>query len=136
MNDREPTSVDANPSLLASLAGLGRNLAGLLISRLELAALELGEMRATLVKLAVLAVLAILAAWFAVAFWTGLVVVLAWDTWGWKILLLFAVLFSAAMIGILAYVRSLLRQGKLSMSATAAELRKDRDTFLRNRQQP
>lgn len=134
MNDREPISADASQGLFTSVAGLGRNLAGLLISRLELAALELGEMRVTLARLALLGVVALLAAWFAVAFWTGLVVVLAWDSWGWKILLLFAALFSAALIGVLMYMRSLLREGRLALSSTTAELRKDRDALLRGRE--
>jgi uncharacterized membrane protein YqjE len=121
---------DANPGLIAGIAGLVKNMFGLAVSRIELAAFELGEIRGKFAKLAMMAALGVIAIWFAVACWTALVVVIAWETWGWKILLLLAVLFTLAGIGILAYARSLLRGDRLSMPHTLAELRKDRDAFL------
>lgn len=121
---------DANPGLIAGIAGLVKNMFGLAVSRIELAAFELGEIRGKLAKLAMMAALGVIAIWFAVACWTALVVVIAWETWGWKILLLLAILFTLAGIGILAYAKSLLRGDRLSMPHTLAELRKDRDAFL------
>jgi uncharacterized membrane protein YqjE len=121
---------DANPGLIAGIAGLVKNMFGLAASRIELAAFELGEIRGKLARLAMMAALGVIAIWFAVACWTALVVVIAWETWGWKILLLLAILFTLAGIGILAYAKSLLRGDWLSMPHTLAELRKDRDAFL------
>jgi hypothetical protein len=46
------------------------------------------------------------------------------------ILLIMAVLFTGATIGIALYVRSLFGKGKLSIPATLAELRRDRDALL------
>jgi uncharacterized membrane protein YqjE len=121
---------DASPGLIAGLAGIAKNMFGLVVSRIELAALEVGEIRGNLLKLVLISTLGIVAVWFAVAYWTALVVVLAWETWGWKILLLIAAVFTLAAVGIFLYAKSLLSQDKLSMPATLAELRKDRDALL------
>src|SRR6476661_7881759 len=116
--------------LVAGVGGLLKNLLGLLLSRIELASLELADMRANLVRLALLFGFAALAVWFALACWTALVVVLAWESWGWKILLLLAALFTLVAGGVLLWARTLLRQNALSMPATLAELRADRDALL------
>ncbi|OWY28084.1 phage holin family protein [Herbaspirillum robiniae] len=125
-----PPAQPANPGLTAGLLGLAKNLLGLIISRIELASLEMSEIGAHLVRFAVIFVLAAVALWFAVAFWSVLIVLLAWDTWGWKILALLGFVFSAATVALVFYARSVLMQGKLSLPATMAELRKDRDALL------
>jgi uncharacterized membrane protein YqjE len=130
MDRQQASAADDNPGLIAGLAGIAKNMFGLLVSRIELAALELGEIRANLAKLLLIFALGIVAVWFAVAYWTALVVVLAWETWGWKILLLIAVVFTLSAIGILLYARSMLSRNRLSMPATLAELRSDRDALL------
>ncbi|WP_413458113.1 phage holin family protein [Herbaspirillum huttiense] len=125
-----PAAPAANPGLTAGLLGLAKNLLGLIISRIELASLEMSEIGANLVRFAVIFVLAAVALWFAIAFWSVLVVMLAWDTWGWKILALLGVVFSVATVGLVLYARSVLMQGKLSLPQTMSELRKDRDALL------
>lgn len=128
--DRQAARDDEAPGLVAGMAGIARSLFGLLTSRLELAALELGEVRDQIARLLLVGALAVLAACFAVGCWTALVVVLAWDALGWKILLLVAAGYSLLALGLLRYVRTMLAQGRLSMPATMAELRKDRDALL------
>jgi uncharacterized membrane protein YqjE len=130
MERQQIGSADQSTGLISGLAGLAKNMFALLVSRIELAALELGVIRANLAKLLLISALGIVAVWFAVAYWTALVVVLAWETWGWKILLLIAALFTLAAIGILVYAKSMLERDKLSMPATLAELRNDRDALL------
>ncbi|BEV17750.1 phage holin family protein [Herbaspirillum sp. DW155] len=120
----------AHPGLTAGLLGLAKNLLGLIISRIELASLEMSEIGANLVRFAVIFVLAAVALWFAIAFWSVLIVMLAWDTWGWRILALLGFVFSAATVGLVWYARSVLMQGKLSLPQTMSELRKDRDALL------
>lgn len=119
----------ASPGLIAGLGGLAKNMFGLFVSRIELAALELGEMRDNLARLLLVGALGIVALLFALGCWTALVVVLAWETMGWKILLVVAVLYTLAALGILLYARAMLSQDKLAMPATMAELRKDRDAL-------
>lgn len=118
------------PGFIAGLGNLAKNVFALLVSRIELAALELGEVRDNLVKLLFVGALGIVAILFALGCWTALVVVLAWESMGWKILLLVAAVYTLIAIGILAYARSMLRDDKLSMPATLAELRNDRDALL------
>lgn len=118
------------PGLVAGLAGIARNMFGLFVSRIELAALELGEVRDNLARLLFIGALGIVAVLFALGSWTALIVVLAWDTMGWKILLLVAVVYSLLAIAILRHARNYLAQDKLAMPATMAELRKDRDALM------
>lgn len=103
---------------------------GLLLNRIELAGLELSEVRANFLKLTLLFALGIVVAWFAVAYWSALVVVLTWDALGWKILAIIAALFTGLAVWIFSYVRAMLAEGKLSMPATMSELRHDRDALL------
>jgi len=130
MERQQIESEDSHPGVIAGLTGIAKNLFGLLASRIELAALELGEMRDNAAKLLLLGALGLVALWFAVAGWTALIVVLAWDAMGWKILLLVAAAYSALAAGILLRARAMLAQDKLSMPATMTELRKDRDALL------
>lgn len=116
--------------LVAGLIGIVRNMFGLFLSRVELAALELSEVRGTLMKLSVVFALGLLAAWFALAYWSVLLVYLAWNSMGWVILLLVALMFTAIAVGVFFYARSVVEQGKLSLPATMNELRNDRDALL------
>jgi uncharacterized membrane protein YqjE len=120
----------AHPGLTAGLLGLAKNLLGLIISRIELASLEMSEIGVNLIRMAVIFLLGAVALWFALAFWSALIVVLAWDSWGWRILALLGLVFSVAAVALALCARSLLRQGKLALPATMAELRKDRDALL------
>ena len=118
------------PGLIASIAGLARNAVGLMLSRLELASIELSEVRNHLLQLVVMFALAMVAGLFAIAYGSVLVVFLAWDSLGWKILLIMTAVFALLAIGLVMYARAMLRQGKLSMPATMAELKADRDMLL------
>jgi uncharacterized membrane protein YqjE len=130
MNPQQSASPDASPGLLAGVAGIAKNAFGLLVSRIELAALELGEIRSNLLKLLLAFALGIVALWLALTCWTALIVVLAWDMLGWKILLLIAAIFTLFALIIFFRVRAMLASDRLSMPATMAELRKDRDALL------
>ncbi len=118
------------PGLIASVAGLAKNSLHLLLSRLELAALELTEVRDTVLQLSIVFAVALLAAWFAIAFGTATLIYLCWEAMGWKILLVLAIAFAVVAIGLVLWGRSLVRQGKLGLSATMAELKSDRDMLL------
>jgi uncharacterized membrane protein YqjE len=119
-----------NPGLLVGLSTIAKNAFGLLFSRIELAALELAEVRTVLLKLSVVFALGVIAAWFALAYWSALIVVLTWESLGWKILLIMALAFTLATVAVLLYIRSSLQHGKLSLPSTMAELRQDRDALL------
>jgi uncharacterized membrane protein YqjE len=130
MEVKQEHASEQNPGLIAGVAGLARNGFGLLVSRIELAALELAEVRGNLVRMVLIIGAGMLAAWFAIAYWTVLIVMLSWQSMGWKILLILAAVFSLITIGIFLYAQSIIQQGKLSMPATMAELRNDRDHLM------
>lgn len=123
-------SSGAAPGLVAGLGGIAKNLFGLLVSRIELAAFELGEARDNLARLLLVGALGVLALWLGLACWTALIVVLAWEALGWKILLLVAIFYTLLALAILRRARALLAQDQLSLPATMAELRADRDALL------
>ena len=62
------------PGLLGGLTGLAKNVFGLAVSRMELAALELSEVRNHVLELMVVFALAIICAWFAIAYGTVTIV--------------------------------------------------------------
>jgi uncharacterized membrane protein YqjE len=124
------TAEQARPGLIDGVVMVARDFASLVFNRVELAALELGEVRGALLKLLLFGALAIVAIWFAIAYWTVLVVYLAWDSLGWKILLIIAILFSLLAYALLRHVRGMVDEGRLSMPATMAELRGDRNALL------
>lgn len=130
MEASQSGAADSAPRLVTGLAGLTKNLFGLLLNRVELAGLELSEVRANFLKLALVFALGIILVWFAVAYWTALIVVLAWDTMGWKILAIIGALFTGLAAWVFSYARAMVNDGKLSMPATMSELRNDRDALL------
>jgi uncharacterized membrane protein YqjE len=127
---RDDPAQQGSPGLVAGLGGLARSLFALLVSRIELAALELGEVRDNLARFLLVGALGVIALWFAVACWTAVVIVLAWDAMGWKILALVAAVYSVLAVAILRHARGMVAGNRLSMPATMAELRSDRDALL------
>ena len=126
----DKSAASQNPGLIGSLAGVARNTFGLLLSRLELASYELSEVRNHVLQLTVVFALAMVACLFAVAYGSVTVVFLAWESMGWKILPIMTAAFLVLAVGLALYARSLLRQDKLSLPATMAELKADRDMLL------
>lgn len=118
------------PGLMGGLTGLAKNIFGLLVSRVELAALELSEVRNHMMALLAVFALAVICSWFAIAYGTAMIVALAWEAMGWKILLLMFFVFVAitALLGFKA--RSMLKEGKLAFPETMSELKNDRDMLL------
>jgi uncharacterized membrane protein YqjE len=116
--------------LISGIGDLVRNLYGLLSSRIELAAVELTQIRGNALKMALLFALATVIAFFAVGCWLALLVYLSWDALGWKILLILAGACTLIVAAILLYIQSLIRHGGLSMPATMEELRNDQDALL------
>jgi uncharacterized membrane protein YqjE len=124
------TAVAHGPGLFAGLGSLARNAVGLAMSRLELAALELGEVRNHLLELVVVGALAALCAVFALAFACATIVALSWEALGWKILLILLLGF-AVVAAVLAWKAvALVRQGKLTLPETMNQLKHDREALL------
>ncbi|MFC0131901.1 phage holin family protein [Massilia eurypsychrophila] len=118
------------PGLMSGLTGLAKNLLGLVVSRVELAAIELTEVRNHAIELVALFAGAVLAVWFAVLYGTAMVVALAWDTMGWKILLVMFAVFLVITAILVFKGLAMLKQGKLAFPETMKELKNDRDMLL------
>ncbi|HEU5436124.1 MAG TPA: phage holin family protein [Telluria sp.] len=118
------------PGLMGGLNGLMKNLFGLLMSRVELAALELAEVRNHLIELVAVFAVAVMALWFAIAFGTATIVAAAWEAMGWKILLIMFAVFAAITAALVFKGISMLKQGKLAFPETMNELKNDRDMLL------
>ena len=119
-----------NPGLMGGISSLGKSIFGLPVSRVELAALELSEVRNHVIELVAIFAVAVLSIWFAVAYGTAMVVALAWDAMGWKILLIMFVIFLLVTAVLVAKGLSMLKQNKLALPATMKELKNDRDMLL------
>jgi len=119
-----------SPGLMGGITGLAKNLFGLVVSRVELAALELSEVRNHVIELVVIFAMAALATWFALAYGTATIVALAWEEMGWKILLVMFAVFAVITLILVMKGLSLLKQGKLAFPETMKELRNDRDMLM------
>jgi uncharacterized membrane protein YqjE len=115
---------------MGGIAGLAKNLFGLVVSRVELAALELTEVRNHVIELVAIFAMAVLVTWFALAYGTATIVALAWDEMGWKILLVMFAVFAVITLILVMKGLSLLKQGKLAFPETMKELRNDRDMLM------
>lgn len=118
------------PGLMGGISGLAKNLFGLIVSRVELAALEMSEVRNHVIELLAIFAGAVLAVWFALAYGTATIVMLAWDSWGWKILLVMFLVFLVITVVLVMKGMAMLKQGKLAFPETMNELRHDRDALL------
>ncbi len=116
--------------LVASLSGVLKNGAGLLLARLELAALELSDARRHALALLGVCALALLAIAFAVGFGAALVVVLSWEALGWKILLILLLLFAVLAALLVRKANAMLAQDKLALPATMQAFQTDREMLL------
>jgi uncharacterized membrane protein YqjE len=119
-----------SPGLLGGITGLAKNLFGLVVSRVELAAIEMSEVRNHVIELLAIFAGAVLATWFALAYGTATIVAMAWDEMGWKILLIMFLVFVAITAALVMKGLSMLKQGKLAFPETMKELRNDRDMIM------
>jgi uncharacterized membrane protein YqjE len=118
------------PGLIGGLTGLAKNIFGLMVSRVELAALELSEVRNHVMALMAVFALAIICCWFAIAYGTALIVALSWETLGWRILLVMFLVFVVVTAALAFKARAMLKQGKLAFPETMNELKNDREMLL------
>ena len=118
------------PGLVGGLTGLAKNVFGLVVSRVELAALELSEVRNHVIALLAMFALAVLCSMFTLAYGTAMIVALAWEAMGWKILLVMFLVFVAATAALVFKGKAMLKEGKLAFPETMSELKNDRDMLL------
>src|SRR5712691_5641236 len=112
--------------LLDSLRNLAKTCVALLQTRLEIFASEIDEGRTRLAKIAVLAAVAAFCLGLAVVLLVFFLVVLFWDSNRLLAIGVLAGVFAAGGITALMMLQAAIRQRPKLLSATLAELRKDR----------
>ena len=127
--DHTSTTVHG-PGLIGGLTGLAKNVFGLVVSRLELAALEMTEVRDHVIELVAIFAMAVICIWFAIAYGTAMIVALSWEALGWKILLILFLVFIGITAVLIFKAKAMLKEGKLAFPETMNELRNDRDMLL------
>lgn len=98
--------------------------------RLSMAVLELGAARNAVFRVLLLAALAVLAAAFALLSVSAMIVALAWDALGWRILLVLFLAYLLLSIAMLWRARNIVLSGQIGLPMTLAELQKDREALV------
>jgi len=118
-------------------SGLASNVGTLIASvlkligvRLSMAVMELANARDAVLRVLLLGALAVLAAAFALLSLSAMIVALAWDAMGWRILLILFLAYLLLAIGMLWKARSIIASGQIGLPTTLAELEKDRAALL------
>jgi uncharacterized membrane protein YqjE len=113
--------------LLESLRNLAVTLVALVQTRIEIFASEIDEQQTRLARIALLAVIAAFCLGVSLVLFVLLIVVIFWDTNRLLAIGVIAALFALGALAALLAVRSAIRQQPKILSATLAELRKDRE---------
>jgi uncharacterized membrane protein YqjE len=93
--------------------------------RLSMAVMELADARDAVLRVLLLGALAVLAAAFALLSLSAMIVALAWDAMGWRILLILFLAYLLLALGMLWKARSIIVSGQIGLPTTLAELQKD-----------
>ena len=126
-----------NASAEPPASGLASNVGTMITSvlkligvRLSMAVMELADARDAVLRVLLLGALAVLAAAFALLSLSAMIVALAWDAMGWRILLILFLAYLLLAIGMLWKARSIIASGQIGLPTTVAELEKDRAALL------
>ncbi len=126
-----------NASAEPPASGLASNVGTMITSvlkligvRLSMAVMELADARDAVLRALLLGALAVLAAAFALLSLSAMIVALAWDAMGWRILLILFLAYLLLTLGMLWKARSIIASGQIGLPTTLAELEKDRAALL------
>ena len=114
-----------DPGLLDAIARVGSSLFGMLQNRLELASIEIGEARERFVLTIVASFAAALMLGGAVVALSAWIAAALWPTLGPAVLGWIALVYGAAGVGLLLWLRAKLRSDPPLLADTLAELRTD-----------
>ena len=126
-----------NASAVPPGGGLASNVGTMIASvlkligvRLSMAVMELADARDAVLRVLLLGALAVLAAAFALLSVSAMIVALAWDAMGWRILLILFLAYLLLAVSMLWKARSIIASGQIGLPTTLAELEKDRAALL------
>lgn len=127
------SAVPPGGGLASSVGAMIASLLKLIGVRLSMAVMELADARDAVLRVLLLGALAVLAAAFALLSLSAMIVALAWDAMGWRILLILFLAYLLLAMGMLWKARSIIVSGQIGLPTTLAELQKDRAALLDQR---
>lgn len=130
MSDPSNEPPTRSPGVTGSLRSMARHAAGLLQARLSLALIELGEARDAFITIVVLAMAAIVAGSFTLIAVSAWIIIMWWESLGAWIILILALVYALLSVVLGRAAIRLIREGRLGLPQTLAELRQDRDALF------
>jgi uncharacterized membrane protein YqjE len=124
------SAVPPGGGLASNAAALISGLFKLIGVRFSMAVMELADARDAMLRVLLLGALAVLAMAFALLGLSALIVALAWDALGWRILLILFLAYVLLALGMLWKARSIIASGQIGFPMTLAELQKDHAALL------
>ena len=112
--------------LISNVMTVIESVLGLIGVRFSMAIMEFADARDALLRVLLLGAFALLVAAFALLSISGMIVVLAWDTLGWRVFLILFIGYLLITIVLLWRAHSIIASGKIGLPVTLAELKKDR----------
>lgn len=124
------SAVPPGGGLASNVGTMAASVLKLIGVRLSMAVMELADARDAVLRVLLLGALAVLAAAFALLSLSAMIVALAWDAMGWRILLILFLAYLLLAVGMLWKARSIIASGQIGLPTTLAELEKDRAALL------
>ena len=120
----------ASAGMTGTFRSVLRHAAGLLQARVSLALIELGEARDAFITVFVLAIAAMVAGSLTLIAVSAWIIVLLWEPLGGWVILLLALVYAMLSVLLGRAAMRLIREGRLGLPQTMAELREDRDALF------
>jgi uncharacterized membrane protein YqjE len=130
MSEPGDSSPDSQPRMTGGIRPLLHHAAGLLQARVSLALIELGEARDAFITVFVLAIAALVMASLALIALSALIIILLWESMGAWVIAMLAVGYAVLGGLLLRSAIQMIRDGRLGLPHTMAELRQDREALF------
>jgi uncharacterized membrane protein YqjE len=101
--------------------------------RFSMATVEFADARDAFLRVLLLGVFALLALGFALLSISGVIVVLAWEALGWRILMILFFVYLLLTMILLWRARGIIASGKIGLPVTLTEMKKDRAALFGER---
>jgi len=101
--------------------------------RFSMATVEFADARDAFLRVLLLGVFALLALGFALLSISGVIVVLAWEALGWRILIILFFVYLLLTMILLWRARGIIASGKIGLPVTLTEMKKDRAALFGER---
>ncbi len=101
--------------------------------RFSMATVEFADARDAFLRVLLLGVFALLALGFAFLSISGVIVVLAWEALGWRILMILFFVYLLLTMILLWRARGIIASGKIGLPVTLTEMKKDRAALFGER---